>query len=131
LIVLDASVVLGAVLGNDPAVAQIQRAARVGERLNAPQLIDLEVANALRGRVRGGLLSAERAEEALADLGVLRMTRYPHRPLIARIWELRENLTAYDAAYVALAETLGARLLTHDKALANTPSDAQVELVPG
>jgi predicted nucleic acid-binding protein len=91
-----------------------------GEVLAAPDLVDLEVLSVLRGRVAGGLLDRPRAEFALADLLAMPLTRAPHRSLLPRCWELRDNLTAYDAAYVALAETLAIDLLTADARLARS-----------
>jgi predicted nucleic acid-binding protein len=88
------------------------------EPLHAPELIEPETLNALRGLVRGGKVTADRASEAVADLASTRMIRYPHGPLRERVWELRDNLTAYDASYLALADTLGGSvLITGDEAL--------------
>ncbi len=83
--------------------------------------MDLEVLHALRRQALLGTLSRERSSEALTDLGNISFARYPHTPLVGRIWELRENLTAYDAAYVALAEALDAPLVTMDARLAQAP----------
>ena len=85
-----------------------------GEQLVAPELVDLEVLSTLRRAVRGGRLDERRSGQALDDLAALPLRRVPHLPLLARAWELRDNLTAYDAAYVALAESLRALLLTAD-----------------
>ncbi|MCI0689168.1 MAG: type II toxin-antitoxin system VapC family toxin [Sporichthyaceae bacterium] len=82
--------------------------------LHAPYLLDVEVVSGLRGLVRGKVLTAARAEHAMADYDDLAMTRYAHLGLIPRIWQLRDNLTAYDATYVALAEALDCALLTAD-----------------
>ncbi len=83
----------------------------------------------LRRHTFAGLLSEYRSRRALKALSDMRVTRYPHAPLVKRIWELRENLTAYDAAYVALAEALDAPLITTDERLARTPGhNARVEL---
>lgn len=90
--------------------------------LHVPQLFDLEVAAALRRFVLRRSVSAGAVEAALADLAELPVARYPHLPLLTRVWQLRHNLTAYDAAYVALAEELGARLLTTDLRLARAPA---------
>lgn len=101
------------------------------ETLHAPHLFDVEVLQALRGLALGGLISESRSRRALKALLDMRVTRYPHGPLAARIWELRNNLTAYDAAYVALAEALGAPLVTTDGGLARSPGHgARVELYP-
>ena len=101
-----------------------------GQSLHAPHLIDIEVAQVLRRYATTGQLPVERCREALADMADLPLTRYPHDFLLPRIWELRGNLTAHDAAYVALAEALDATLLTRDKRLASAPGyHARVELV--
>ena len=101
-----------------------------GETLHAPHVVDLEVAQALRGSVRRGEAGPARAEEALTDLADFPLYRYPHPELLARIWELRDSLTAYDASYVALAEALEATLLTRDSRLARAGGHhAKVELI--
>jgi len=100
-----------------------------GETLHAPHLLDAEVAQVLRRYAGSGALSAERGEEALEDLVDLPLNRYPHDMLLPPIWQLRHNVTAYDAAYIALAEALGATLVTRDRALAAAPARARVEVV--
>ncbi|WP_203337711.1 type II toxin-antitoxin system VapC family toxin [Nocardioides limicola] len=117
MLVVDASILVVA-LADDGTDGDGVRARLRGEQLTAPELIDLEVASVLRGRLAGGHLDDRRAELALGDLGAIPLTRVPHRRLIARCWELRSNLTVYDAAYVALAEALDATLLTGDARLA-------------
>ena len=87
--------------------------------LHAPHLVDLEVVAVLRRRSAAGDLSERRADLALRDLEDLPLVRYPHLPFARRAWELRHNLTSYDAAYVALAEILGCALLTADRRMAN------------
>jgi predicted nucleic acid-binding protein len=119
-IVVDASVVAVA-LADDGHDGDGARVRLRGERLAAPELIDLEVASVLRGQLRGVVIDRPRAELALADLATMPIRRAGHRPLLARCWELRDNLTVYDAAYVALAEALGAVLLTADRRLARAP----------
>ncbi len=89
-----------------------------GETLHAPHLIDVEVAQVIRRYAARGDISAARGGEALADLSDLPLQRYEHDFLIPRVWELRDNLTAYDAVYVALAEALEAPLVTGDLRLA-------------
>jgi len=88
------------------------------ESLHAPHLLDLEVVQVLRRYAASGALSGERALLALQDLSALDLERYPHEPLLGRIWQLRKKMSAYDAAYVALAEALDAPLLTFDARLA-------------
>lgn len=89
------------------------------ESLHAPHLLDLEVAQVLRRLLRDKLLTANRANEAMQDLFDLRISRYPHFLFLPSIWHYRHVLSAYDAAYVALAEGLGATLITHDRRLAS------------
>jgi predicted nucleic acid-binding protein len=89
----------------------------VEARLIAPELLDLEVASVWGRAVRAGRMSEMPGSQAPADLAALPLARAPHAPLMPRIWELRDNLTVYDAAYVALAEALGAPLLTADRKL--------------
>lgn len=105
------------------------RLSRPRETVHVPHLFDLEIISALRRARTDGRLSSGRALAVLADLSALRATRYAHAPFVSRIWELRENLTAYDAAYVALAEAIDAPLLTLDERLARAPGvRARLEL---
>ena len=105
------------------------RLATPAETLHAPHLMDVEVAHALRRLAISRAISVVRAEEALADLGEMRVRRYPHAWLLPRMWQLRSNMSAFDAAYVALAETLDASLVTADGALARAPGHAaKIEL---
>jgi predicted nucleic acid-binding protein len=100
------------------------------QTLHAPHFLDVEVAQVVRRYTAAGELNAERGREALADLADFPLLRYPHDFLLPRVWELRQNLTAHDAVYVALAEALGAPLLTRDRRLAAAPGHhVQVELV--
>jgi predicted nucleic acid-binding protein len=119
-LVVDASVVAVA-LADDSPDGDRTRARLRGETLAAPDLLDLEVTSVLRGRLAGGHLDARRAELALRDLLDLPLQRVPARHLVGRCWELRNNLTVYDAAYVALAEALAATLLTADAKLSRAP----------
>ena len=118
-IVVDASV-LATSLGDDGPDGDQARARLRGERLTAPELVDLEVVSVWRRQVRAGALDIRRAALALADLGALPLRREPHRPLLSRCWELRDKLTIYDAAYVALAEALEVLLLIADGRLAKS-----------
>ncbi len=130
MIVLDASAVLELLLATKAGrkIAERIRSPRLS--LHVPHLLDLEVVQALRRYVATGSLGPERARLALEDLGDLDFVRHEHDVLLLRIWALRENLTAYDAAYVALAEGLKAPLLTLDKRLASAPGHrARIELV--
>jgi predicted nucleic acid-binding protein len=129
LIVLDASAVIDWLI-QTPAGRIIER--RIYSRmetLHAPHLLDLEVAQVLRRLSREGAISDQRADTAIQDLVQLRIVRYPHLFLLPRIWQHRHHLSAYDAAYVALAEKLGAALITRDGRLAAAARhDARVEL---
>jgi predicted nucleic acid-binding protein len=116
-IVVDASV-LATSLGDDGPDGDRARARLRGERLAAPELVDLEVASVWRRQVRAGAMDDRRAVLALADLGTMPLRRTPHRPLLVRCWELRDNLTISGAAYVAAAEAWGVLLLTGDARLA-------------
>lgn len=118
MIVVDASVVTAAISEPGRLGDAATRSMR-GEELAAPSVLDLEVAHAVRGRLLGGKLSSAAASVALAQLAVMRIKRVHHTGLLARVWELRQNYTAYDAAYVALAEQLSTRLLTGDARLAH------------
>lgn len=130
MIVVDASVILEALLGTPSGKQIVWRLRTEGETLHAPHLLDLEVAQVLRRYVQSGDLGAERAAESLDALAHWRIARYPHHHFISRIWDLRHNLTAYDAVYVVLAEVLGAPLLTCDGRLVKAPGHrARVELV--
>jgi predicted nucleic acid-binding protein len=127
--VVDASLLVTA-LGDDGEQGDRARDRLRGEDLAAPELIDLEVVSVLRSQLAAGALDARRAMLALDDLMDLPLLRAPHRPLLARCWELRDNLTPYDAAYVALAEALAGVLLTADERLARAPGVAcPIELV--
>jgi predicted nucleic acid-binding protein len=119
-IVVDASIVAAA-LADDGVDGDRARRRLIEERLAAPELLDLEVASVWRGALRAGRLSERRAGQALADLASAPLARAPHGPLMARVWQLRDNLTPYDAAYVALAEILDTVLLTADTRLARAP----------
>lgn len=117
MLVVDASVLVVA-LADDGADGDRARGRLRGEVLAAPELIDLEVTSVLRRRVAAGNLDDRRALLCLSDLSDLALQRVRHLPLLTRCWELRDNVTVYDAAYVALAELLAATLLTADERLA-------------
>jgi len=100
------------------------------ETLHAPHLLDLEVIQVLRRLVLEGAISKRRAAEAIEDLSSLRISRYRHDVFLLRIWHHRINLPAYDAAYVSLAESLAAPLVTRDNRLASAPGHtAKIELL--
>lgn len=120
MLVIDASV-LAPALTDDGSDGDKARARLRGRTLAAPELVDLETISVIRRQFSVGALDARRAELALTDLIDLPLRRAPHRPLLARCWQLRANLTVYDAAYVALAELLDVVLLTADARLANAP----------
>jgi predicted nucleic acid-binding protein len=119
-IVPDASVLVVA-LADDGPDGDLTRARLRGEELTAPEIIDLDVLSVLRRQLRAGGLDLRRAVLALRDLEDLPLERAPHQPLVHRCWELRDNLTPYDTAYVALAELLGVPVLTGDTHLARAP----------
>ncbi|HTQ81258.1 MAG TPA: type II toxin-antitoxin system VapC family toxin [Thermoanaerobaculia bacterium] len=130
MIVLDASAAVELLLRTVVGVPLAERVLRPSLSLHAPHLLDVEVAQVLRRFVARGYLTPERAREALEDLAALPLERYSQTFLLPRIWELQETLTAYDAAYVALAEILGAKLLTGDRRLSRAPGhSAQVEVL--
>lgn len=116
MLVVDASVLVVALADDGPDGDHARRRLR-GERLTAPELIDLEVGSVLRRQNRSGQIDDRRAEMALNDLAVTPLQRAAHIDLLGRCWELRQNLTFYDAAYVALAEALEVTLLTGDRRL--------------
>ncbi len=119
MIVVDASVLVTA-LGDDGPDGAHARQRLADERLSAPHLVDLEVVSAWRRLAAIGEMAPERIEAAITDLDELRLRRVGHRHLLQRCWALRENLTVYDAAYVALAEILDVPLLTADATLARS-----------
>ncbi len=130
MIILDASAVVELLMGSRAGRIVAERIESDGTLPRSLALVDLEVANALRRLVRLGELDIPRAGGAVIDLGALALVRFPHTPFLGRVWELRDRLTAYDAAYVALAEQLGAPLLTLDARLARAGGHtATVDLV--
>ena len=130
MIVTDASAVLELLLGTTAAFDIQRRLFESGDSLHAPHLLDLEIAQVLRRYVLIGELTSQRGKQALTDLADLPIIRYPHDLFLSRIWALRHNVTAYDAAYLALAESLPAPLITRDARLAATVGHrATIELV--
>jgi predicted nucleic acid-binding protein len=129
MIVLDASAAVDWLLQTSAGQSVEKRLYSRSETLHAPHLLDLEVTQVLRRLALQGVISANRANAALGDLLDLRITRYPHLVLLPRIWQLRHNFSAYDAAYIVLAEKLGAALVTRDARLASASGHtAPVEL---
>ena len=119
MIVLDSSAAVDYLVrlrSGDWVAEQILR----DDDLHAPHLFDVEVVNVLRRLARSHLVPVRECREAVEDLLALDLARYPHGPFLARIWELRNGLTAYDAAFVALSEALEATLVTTDVRLART-----------
>jgi predicted nucleic acid-binding protein len=121
LIAVDASVVANAI-ADDQTDGNVARGRLTGGGdLVAPDLVDIETFSVLRRRWLAGEITARRFSTAITDLEDLELTRFPTLPLIRRAYELRANLTAYDAVYVALAERLGCTLVTADARLARAP----------
>jgi predicted nucleic acid-binding protein len=130
MIVVDASAVLETLLRTPAAASVERRLFEPSQTLHAPHLLDVEVAQVVRRYAGNGEIDAERGRMALADLADLPLHRYPHDFLLQRVWDLRNNFTAYDAMYVALAEALDAPLLTRDKRLAASPDHhARIDLI--
>ena len=130
MIVLDASALVELLLGTEQGQSVGVRIADPALGLHTPHLADVEVAQTLRRYVREGDLDPASAAAALDDLHALDLEQHAHEPLLDRVWSLRQNLTAYDAVYVALAEILETILLTCDCKLARAPGIAgRVELV--
>ncbi|CAN5673017.1 type II toxin-antitoxin system VapC family toxin [soil metagenome] len=132
MIVLDASAAVDLLLQIQPNANIVnERMRHAGESLHAPAVFDAEVLQALRRYSLRGLLSPSRARQAFDDLADLRLARHSYVPLLERMWGLRANLSAFDAAYVALAEVLDAPLVTTDKRLGRAPGHrASVEAYP-
>lgn len=130
MIVVDASAVLEALLRTPAAATVERRLFEPSQTLHAPHLLDIEVAQVVRWYAANREIDVERGRMALVDLADLPLNRYPHDFLLPRVWDLRNNLTAYDATYVALAEVLDVPLLTRDKRLAaSSGHHARIELV--
>ena len=126
MIVLDASAAVDWLLQTSAGRRIENRIYSRNETLHAPHLLDLEVTQVLRRLLSEDVVPAKRADEAVRDLLDLRIARYPHLVLLPRIWQLRHNFSAYDAAYIVLAEKLGAPLITRDRRLASASGHAAV-----
>ena len=130
MIVIDASALLEVLLQTPASGRVADRLFDTNETLHTPHLLDLEVAQVLRRYTLSGEMDAERGGQALEDFCDLNLNRYPHDVFLPRIWTLRHSLTAYDAAYVALAEALDAPLITRDAALAGASGHlAHIEFI--
>ena len=130
MIVLDASAVLEVLLRRPGGCKIQQRMYNRRETLHAPHLMDVEVAQVVRRYCISGEMAEDRGYQAIVDLSELPVTRYPHDLFLTRMWQLRHNVTAYDAVYLSLAEALNAPLITCDARLAaSTGHKAAVELV--
>jgi len=128
-IVLDASAAIELLLHTRAGDDVRKRVSHPAESLHAPHLLAVEVAQVLRRFASTEVIDADTAAAALDDLASLDIEHYDHEPLLPRVWELRDNLTAYDAVYVALAEVLDAPLLTFDERVATAPGHgARVEM---
>lgn len=127
---LDASAILEVLLSTPAAPSVYGRLSGTGETLHAPHVLDLEVLQVLHRYCANGEITLERAEQAVVDFLDFPITRYAHDAFAFRIWELRQNVTAYDGAYVALAEALSAPLITRDRKLASSSGHrAVIEVV--
>jgi predicted nucleic acid-binding protein len=128
-IVVDASALVE-VLVRGPDAGIVEQRLSSGGNIHGPHLLDIEVTQVLRRYAAAGRTGQAHCREALDDLAAMGLLRHPHDHLLPRVWELRHNLTACDAVYVALAEYLGAPLLTRDRRLANAPGhSARIDLV--
>jgi predicted nucleic acid-binding protein len=126
MLVVDASALTELILGRPAGTIVGEHLVHHRFAVHAPHLVDVEVLSALRRLVASGEATAERAGEAIADVQDLPIERYPHDILVTRIWQLRENFSAYDASYVALAEGVGDEpvpLLTADRRLARATNE--------
>lgn len=130
MIVVDASAITELLLQTELGTRVERRLYRNDDDLHAPHLLDVEVLSALRRLAQAGEVLPERAEEAIEDLGLLRVIRHGHLDLATRAWELRQNFTAYDAVYLALAESLDAPVVTCDRPFGAAPGhSARIEVI--
>ena len=129
-LVVDASLVIRLLINHHDDEVLRQRL-RPPRALHAPALLDAEVASGVRGLLLGSKVKPKRAAEMIADFEALSITRHPMQPFMGRVIELRHNVSAYDAFYLALAEALQAPLLTRDAKFAGaTAHDAEIQLHP-
>jgi predicted nucleic acid-binding protein len=129
-IILDASVVVDLLIQPPAKIAHLEARLAPERTGHVPHLLDVEVAHALRRLLLAGRLTPLSARRALRELAVMRLRRWPHQPLLGRALALRDQLSAYDAIYVAMAEVTGATLLTRDARMAGAGGHrARVELV--
>jgi len=130
MIVVDASAITELLLQTELGTRVERRVYRNDDDLHAPHLLDVEVLNALRRLVQAGEVRVERAAEAIEDLQVPRILRHGHIDFATRVWELRQNFTAYDAVYLALAESLDATVVTCDRPFGAAPGhSARIEVI--
>ena len=130
MIVVDASVIAESLLRTEGAAAVDERLFTRKEEIHAPFLLDVEIAQVLRRFAAAGIIDDSRGREALSIYTSMRIVRHEQATLLRRIWSLRHVLSAYDAAYVALAEVLGVPLLTRDKGTASAGGHfARVQLI--
>ena len=130
MIVVDASALLEFLLQTSLGARVEARLFRDEDELHAPHLVDVEVIQGLRRLVRTGEIPSGRADEAIADLTDLDLHRHPHLDLLGRAWKLRDNHSAYDAMYVALAEAIEAPMVTCDGPLAKAPGHrARIQVI--
>jgi predicted nucleic acid-binding protein len=130
MIVVDASALLEFLLQTSLGARVEARLFGEEDELHAPHLLDVEIAQGLRRLVRTGEVSSGRAEDAIADLTDLDLHRHAHFDLLDRAWKLRDNISAYDAMYVALAEAIEAPIITCDSPLAKAPGHrARIEVI--
>lgn len=130
MIVVDASAIVEWLLGLSRSAAVAARLADPDQSVHAPHLLDVEVAQVVRRLAASGAIVGERGAQAIDDLADLDVIRHPHDVLLSRVWQLRSNLTAYDATYVALAEALDAPLVTLDRRLTEAPAaSARFDLI--